>query len=67
MKSKVGEMEEEIRGVNLRRLSKYMTDVVQDVVGKRGYLVRFQDGGEKEMSLTLLTIVDFMSEVEEDI
>ena len=39
--------------------------MVQGVARKRKYFVKFQDGGEKEMSLTLLTIVDFMSEVEE--
>ena len=44
-----------------------MTGVVQEVVRKRRYLVRFQDGLEKEMSSNQLTIVVVRSEVEEDI
>ena len=41
--------------------------MVQEVVGKRRYFVRFQDGLDKEMSLKQLTIVVVRSEVEEDI
>ena len=44
VKSKVGEPEEDIREEFLRRLRKDMTGVVQEVVGKKRYLVRFQDG-----------------------
>ena len=44
VKAKVGELEEEIREGFLRRLSKEMTGVVQAVVRKRRYLVRFHDG-----------------------
>ena len=44
-----------------------MTGVVQEVVGKRRYLVRFQDGLEKEMSSKQLTVVLVRSEVEEEI
>ena len=43
VKSKVGELEEEIREVFLRRLKKEMTGVVQEVVQERSYSVRFQD------------------------
>ena len=42
-----------------------MTGVVQELVGSRMYLVRFQDGLDKEMSLNWLTIVVIKSEVEE--
>ena len=49
VKSKVGDLEEDIREGFLRRLSKEMTGVVQEVVGKRRYLVRFQDGRWKGM------------------
>ena len=41
--------------------------MVQEVVGKRRYLVRFQDGLDKEMSLKQITVVFVRSEVEEDI
>ena len=47
VKAKVCELEEEIREGNLRRLRKEVTGMVQGVVGKRRYLVRFQYGGEK--------------------
>ena len=41
-----------------------MTGVVQEVIAKWRYLVRFQDGLEKEISLNHLTIVVVRSEVE---
>ena len=44
-----------------------MTGVVQDVVGKMMYSVRFQDGLKKEIFLNQLTIVVVRSEVEEEI
>ena len=44
MKSKVGELEEEIREGFLRRLRKEIPSVLQEFVGKRKYSVRFQDG-----------------------
>ena len=44
-----------------------MTGVVQEVVGKMRYLVRFQDGLDKDMLSNQLTIVVIRCEVEEDI
>ena len=44
-----------------------MTGVVHEVVGKRGYLVRFQDGLEKQISSNQITIIFVRSEVEEEI
>ena len=41
-----------------------MTGMVQEVVSKRRYLVRFQDGLEKEMLLKQLTIVFVRIEVQ---
>ena len=64
MKSKVGELEEEIREVFSRRLRKEMTGVVQEVVGKRRYSVSIQDGLEKEILSNQLTIVVVRSEVD---
>ena len=46
VKAKVDELEEEIREGFSRRLRKEMTDVVQEVVGKRRYMARLQDGLE---------------------
>ena len=67
VKANVGELEEEIREKVSRRLRKEMIGVVQEVVGKRRYLVRFQYGLENEISLNQLTIVVTRIEVEEDI
>ena len=67
MKSNVGELEKEIREEFFRRSRKKMTGVVQDVLGKRRCLVRFQDELEKEMLLIHTTIVVIRSELEEDI
>ena len=50
VKAKVGELEEEIGEGFSRRLRKEMTGVVQEVVGKRRYLVRSQYGLEKEIA-----------------
>ena len=47
VKSKVGDLEEEIGEVLLRRLRNEMTGVVQEVFVKSRYLVRFQYGLDK--------------------
>ena len=67
VKAKVGELEEEIREVFSRRLRKEMTVAVQEVVGKRRYLIRFQYWLDKDMPLNQLTIVVVRSEVEEEV
>ena len=67
VKAKVGDLEEEIGEGFSRRLRKEMTGVVQEVVGKRRYLVRFQDGIEKDMLSNQLTMVVARSELVEDI
>ena len=67
MKTKVSDLEEEIREGFQRRLSKDMTGVVQEFFGNMRYLVWFQDGLEKEMLLNQLTILVNRSEVEEEI
>ena len=67
VKAKVGEMEEDIREGFLRRLRKEINGVVKEVVGKRIYLVRFQDGLEKELQSKRITIVVVSIEIEEEI
>ena len=67
VKAKEGDLKEEIREGFLRWLRKDITGVVQKVVGKRRYFVRFQDGLEKEILSNHPTIVVFRSEVEEEI
>ena len=67
VKAMVGELEEDIREGLFCRLRKEMTGVVQEVVGKRRYLIRFQDGLEKDMSSNHITIMVVRSEVEEEI
>ena len=44
-----------------------MSSVVQEVVGKRRYLVRFHDGGEKDMSSKQLTVMVVRSELYEEV
>ena len=57
MKTKVGDLEEEAREGFCRRLRKDLTVVAQEVSGKRRFLVRFQDGCEKDMTSNKLTAV----------
>ena len=44
-----------------------MTGAAQEMIGKIGYSVRFQDGGKKEILSNQLTIAIFKSELEEEI
>ena len=44
VKSKIGELEEEVRYGSSRRTRKELTGVVQGVLGKKRLLVRFKDG-----------------------
>ena len=56
-KANVGELEDEARKVFYRRLRKYFTNEVQLLSGKKGLLVRFQYGCEKDMTSNQLTAV----------
>ena len=67
VKAKVGDLEEDIREGFSGRLWNQMTGVVHEVVGKRGYLVRFHYGLEKEIQLNQINILVVRSEVEEEI
>ena len=51
----------------MRRFCKEMNGVVQEVVGKSRYLVRFKDGRKKEIFWNHITIVVIRSEEEEEI
>ena len=57
VKAKIGELEEEVRVGSARRMRKDLTGVVQAILGKRKFLVRFHDGCEKNLSLNQLTVV----------
>ena len=57
LKGKIGELEEEVMTGNSIRMSKELTGVVQGVSGRRRFLVRFQNGCEKNMSSNQLTVV----------
>ena len=50
VKSKTGELEEEVREGSSRRMSKESTGVVQFVSGKKRFLVGFQDGCTNNLS-----------------
>ena len=57
VKAKIGELEEEVREGNSRRMRKELTGMVQGVLGRRRFLARFQNGCENNMSLNQLTVV----------
>ena len=57
VKSKIGELEEEVRECSPRRMRKEFTGVVQGVLGRRRFLVRFQNGCKNNMSMNQLTVV----------
>ena len=50
VKSKIGELEEEVREGFLRILRKELTVVVQGVYGKKRFLMRFQYGCKKDLT-----------------
>ena len=57
VKSKIGELEEEVRAGSSGRMRKYLTGLVQGISDKKMFLVRFQDGCKNNLSLNQLTIV----------
>ena len=57
VKSKVGEFEEDIREVFLRRLRKEFTGVVQGVSGKKRFLAIFKGRCENDITWNQLTIM----------
>ena len=63
VKAKVGELEEDIMEGFFGRFMKEMSGMVQEVVGKTRYLVRFQDVGENDIPSNQTTIVSVRSEV----
>ena len=56
-KAKIGELEEEVREGFLRRFRKELTGVVQLLSRNNRFVVRFQDGCEKYLTLNQLTVV----------
>ena len=57
VKAKIVELEEEVRAGHSRRMRKELSVVVQGVLGRRKFLVRFQNGCEKNISSNKLTVV----------
>ena len=57
VKSKIYELEEELRAGSSRSVRKELTGLDQVVSGRRRLLVRFQNGCEKNLSLNQLTVV----------
>ena len=50
VKAKIGELEEEVRAVSSRRMSKELTGAVQGVSGRRSFSARFQNGCKNNLS-----------------
>ena len=57
VKTKIGELEEEVRAGNSRRTRKELTGVVQGVSGRRRLLVRFKNGCKNNLSSNQLTVL----------
>ena len=57
VKSKIGELEEDVRAVSSRSMSEELTGVVQVILGRRRLLVRFQNGCENNLSSNQLIVV----------
>ena len=58
LKVEVGELEEITSEGRSRRIRKEVVGCVQDVVGKKKFLVKFEDGQKKEMgSFSLLLLI----------
>ena len=57
VKAKIGELEEELRTGSPRRTRKELTGVVQGVSGSRRFLLKFENGCEKNLSSNQLTVV----------
>ena len=57
IKAKISEFEEEVRAVISIRMRKELTGVVQGVLGRRRFLVRFQNGCKNNLSSNQLTVV----------
>ena len=57
VKTKIGELEEELRAGSHGMMMRDLTGVVQGVLGKKRFLVRFQDGFENNLSSNQLNIV----------
>ena len=57
LKSKIDELEEELRAGSSRRTRKEMNGVVKCVFDRRRLLVRFQNGRKHNLSSNQLTVV----------
>ena len=65
-KYKVGELEKITREVRIRRMGKEVVGRFQSVVGKKKFLVQFEDGQKKDISSSLLVFLSLKQEVETD-
>ena len=61
--AKVGEMEDKKRHLRSMRTRKEVVGNLQDVVGKKKFLVKFEYGKKKEMSSVLISYVCSKEEV----
>ena len=57
VKTKIGELEEEVRAGSSRRTRKDLTGVVQGVLVRSRLLLRFQNGIKNNLSSNQLTVV----------
>ena len=63
IKAKVGNMEENTREGRSRRMSKDVVGCVHSVVGKKKFLVQFEDGQKRDMRSCSLVYICWKQEV----
>ena len=66
VKAKVGGLEKITRKGVSRRIRKEVVGCVQAVVGKKKFVVQFEDGKKKDISASLLVFLSFKEEVDMD-
>ena len=66
VKAKVGELEKITREGGSRMVMKEVVVCVQDLVGKKNFLVQFEYGQKKEISASSLVFLSSKEEVEMD-
>ena len=66
VKAMVGELENITREGRSRRMRKEVVECVQSVVGKKKFLIQFEDGQKKEISSSSLVFLSSKEEVDMD-
>ena len=66
VKAKVGEFEKTTKEGRIRRTRKYVMGCIQSVVGKKNFLIQFEDGQKKDISSYSLVFLSSKEDVDMD-